>query len=82
MRADDTRRHPPPTVGRPRGGATAAPIGGRRARERASKAVDGEWSYASLRVARVYGGYDDGLAALAGGEEWPFGGAWTAAALG
>lgn len=62
--------------------AAPAVVGGRRARERASKAVDGEWSYASLGVARVYDGYQEGLAALAGGEAWPYGGVWTAAALG
>lgn len=43
---------------------------------------DGGWSYASLGVARVYDGYQEGLAALAGGEAWPYGGVWTAAALG
>ncbi|GAB0493254.1 hypothetical protein MMPV_004530 [Pyropia vietnamensis] len=69
---------------RPRGEAVdtaTAAVGGRRARERMSKAVDGEWSYTSLGVARVYRGYQEGLAALAGGEPWPFGGVWTAAAL-
>jgi len=60
----------------------SGPVGSRRARDRASKAVDGDWSYASLGVDRVYSGYEDGLSALAAGQAWPFGEGWLEAALG